>query len=136
MNKNIRRSIVIAAGVTGAWALGSASASADELPLLSVSAPDAGADIGIGVDATDSSDAADTAVKADTGGVTDMLGTVVESVTGAVTDTVGTANGTASDTAADAGATARATTPDVTTPRVSGLKGAAAFEGAKAARAA
>jgi hypothetical protein len=29
MNKNIRRSIVIAAGVTGAWALGSTSAGAD-----------------------------------------------------------------------------------------------------------
>ncbi|MBD2817748.1 hypothetical protein ID867_06290 [Streptomyces parvulus] len=32
MNKNIRRSLVITAGVTGAWALGSAVASADELP--------------------------------------------------------------------------------------------------------
>ncbi|XES00756.1 hypothetical protein HEP87_60765 [Streptomyces sp. S1D4-11] len=41
MNKNIRRSLVIAAGVTGAWALGSAVASADELPSSPLSLPDA-----------------------------------------------------------------------------------------------
>ncbi|RRR69719.1 hypothetical protein EHS43_42000, partial [Streptomyces sp. RP5T] len=44
MNKNIRRSIVIAAGVTGAWALGSAVASADELPAAPLSTTDTTAD--------------------------------------------------------------------------------------------
>ncbi|WP_281258605.1 hypothetical protein [Streptomyces phaeoluteigriseus] len=32
MNKNIRRSIVLAAGVTGAWALGSATAARTNCP--------------------------------------------------------------------------------------------------------
>ncbi|MBC7273236.1 MAG: hypothetical protein H5T76_31825, partial [Streptomyces sp.] len=41
MNKNIRRSIVLAAGVTGAWALGTSIASADELPASTLSTPDA-----------------------------------------------------------------------------------------------
>lgn len=61
MNKNLRRSIVIAAGVSGAWALGSAVASADEQPAHSVSQPDRpieaagdasadGADVHLGVD--------------------------------------------------------------------------------------
>src|SRR3569623_1450199 len=44
MNQNIRRSIVIAAGVSGAWALGSAVASADELPAHSLSVPDVAGD--------------------------------------------------------------------------------------------
>ncbi|GHJ35067.1 hypothetical protein [Streptomyces sp. TS71-3] len=47
MNKNIRRSLVIAAGVTGAWALGSAVASADDLSAHSVSVPDPAGDHGI-----------------------------------------------------------------------------------------
>ncbi|CAL9557001.1 hypothetical protein SUDANB176_04565 [Streptomyces sp. enrichment culture] len=41
MNENIRRSLVTAAGVTGARALGSAPASAEELPPLCLPAPDA-----------------------------------------------------------------------------------------------
>ncbi|MGW2229775.1 hypothetical protein [Streptomyces formicae] len=44
MNKNIRRSLVIAAGVTSAWALGSAVASADELPQHSIAVPDQASD--------------------------------------------------------------------------------------------
>ncbi|NUO42858.1 MAG: hypothetical protein HOV82_12540, partial [Streptomyces sp.] len=49
MNKNIRRSIVIAAGVTGAWALGSSVASADELPASSLSVSDTTTDLTNGV---------------------------------------------------------------------------------------
>ncbi|MGW1881061.1 hypothetical protein [Streptomyces sp. NPDC001970] len=45
MNKNIRRSIVVAAGAAGMWAIGTAAASADELPSLSLSTPDQGIDV-------------------------------------------------------------------------------------------
>ncbi|MDX3246342.1 hypothetical protein PV408_32360, partial [Streptomyces sp. ME18-1-4] len=67
MNKNIRRSLVIAAGVSGAWALGSAVASADELPAASVSTPDVPT-----TDVTDVTDATDSLK----GTVSDTLGTV------------------------------------------------------------
>ncbi|MCF4139978.1 hypothetical protein L1856_28905 [Streptomyces sp. Tue 6430] len=43
MNKNIRRSRVMAAGVTGAWALGSTAASADEPPAPARTPPDVSA---------------------------------------------------------------------------------------------
>jgi hypothetical protein len=45
MNKNIRRSLVIAAGFSGAWALGSAVASAEEPPAPPVSVPDRAVDV-------------------------------------------------------------------------------------------
>ncbi|TLQ44188.1 hypothetical protein [Streptomyces marianii] len=44
MNKNIRRSIAVAAGAAGMWAVGTATASADELPSLSLSTADKAAD--------------------------------------------------------------------------------------------
>lgn len=44
MNKNIRRSIAVAAGAAGMWAVGTATATADELPSLSLSTADKAAD--------------------------------------------------------------------------------------------
>ncbi|MDI9884075.1 hypothetical protein QMZ92_06610 [Streptomyces sp. HNM0645] len=44
MNKNIRRSIAVAAGAAGMWAVGTATASADELPSLSLSTADKATD--------------------------------------------------------------------------------------------
>lgn len=90
MNKNIRRSIVIAAGVTGAWALGSAAASADELP-AALSVPDTTADA---ADAADNADATGLL-----GGATGTVNGVVSDVTGTVTDTVSGITDGAADTA-------------------------------------
>ncbi|MGW4568414.1 hypothetical protein ACWEN3_40715 [Streptomyces sp. NPDC004561] len=94
MNKNIRRSIVIAAGVTGAWALGSAAANADELPASSLSVPDAGAATGTG-SATGA------------GSVTGALGDTVDGAVSDVHDTVTGLTGTAAS--AVSGTTAEAT---------------------------
>ncbi|MFD9969351.1 hypothetical protein ACFWYA_14380 [Streptomyces sp. NPDC059011] len=44
MNKNIRRSIAVAAGAAGMWAVGTAAAAADELPSFSLSTTDKAAD--------------------------------------------------------------------------------------------
>ncbi|MBR7678450.1 hypothetical protein KDA82_36890, partial [Streptomyces daliensis] len=70
MRKNIRRTVVLAAAASGIWALGAATASADELPV----APDAGS-------------------------VTDSLkGADADSATGTVTDTVDGLKGEVQDT--------------------------------------
>ena len=88
MNKNIRRSIVIAAGVSGAWALGSAVASADEQPAHSVSVPDRA------VDAVEDTTPAGTgavgaaAEQGAAGRVTHVLRVVPGAVAQEVTDTV------------------------------------------------
>lgn len=51
MHKNIRRSVAVAATATGMWALGTAAASADELPVsVPLSTPDHAADVINGVD--------------------------------------------------------------------------------------
>ncbi|NEC72844.1 hypothetical protein, partial [Streptomyces rochei] len=86
MNKNIRRSLVITAGVTGAWALGSAVASADELPAASVSVPDVVTDTATAPAVTAADTAATTAVTAtvaDAGLATDVA---PASVAASVTD--------------------------------------------------
>ncbi|MFD5428887.1 hypothetical protein [Streptomyces sp. NPDC127084] len=61
MNKNIRRSIAVAAGAAGMWAIGTAAASADELPSLSLSTPDQATDVAQDktADVVDIADAAD-----------------------------------------------------------------------------
>jgi hypothetical protein len=84
MNKNIRRSIVIAAGVTGAWALGSTVASADELPASTLSVPDT---------TTDATDATDANVTADGTDATGLLGVVTDTVDGVVSGVTGTVSG-------------------------------------------
>src|SRR4051812_11902588 len=76
MNKNIRRSIVIAAGVTGAWALGSAVASADELPSSSLSVSDPTGDTGSTLDGVVT-------------GVQDTASGVTGTAASTVTDTTG-----------------------------------------------
>ncbi|UUU31407.1 hypothetical protein JIX56_16675 [Streptomyces sp. CA-210063] len=84
MNKNIRRhlgSIVIAAGATGAWALGSTVAGAYELPASGVTVRD------VSVDTADITDT-----------VTDAAGTVDETVS----DFTGTGTGTGPGTGATA----------------------------------
>ncbi|MFD3314958.1 hypothetical protein ACFWXN_42560, partial [Streptomyces sp. NPDC058694] len=88
MHKNIRRSIVIAAGVTGAWALGSAVASADELPATSASVPDAS----LSVDDVD-----------------DVVGTVTDTTTDTLTDVTGGTAVKAQNTVADTTAKAKPT---------------------------
>ncbi|MBD0839212.1 hypothetical protein [Streptomyces sp. TRM68416] len=50
MNQDIRRSLVITAGVTGARVLGSTAASADELPSSTLSVPDAADPVGDAVE--------------------------------------------------------------------------------------
>ncbi|MFJ6610710.1 hypothetical protein ACIQPT_10560 [Streptomyces sp. NPDC091289] len=94
MHKNMRRSIAIAATATGMWALGTAAASADELPVsVPLSTPDLAAEA---PDATeiveDVKDAAvvkeatavkDTAVVKDTAGVKDTLAEAGDKAAGA-----------------------------------------------------
>src|SRR3954470_8540639 len=92
MNKNIRRSIVIAAGVTGAWALGSAVASADELPASSLSTSDA------------------------TGDTASTLGSVTDAVTGTVDGVVTGVHHTASGAPGPAQAPAARATPPAPDP--------------------
>ncbi|MEU6302312.1 hypothetical protein ABZ879_06170, partial [Streptomyces chartreusis] len=142
MNKNIRRSIVIAAGVTGAWALGSTVASADELPASTLSVPDNATDV---TDATDSADAPSLL-----GGVTDTVDGVVSGVTDTVTGVTEGATGEAADTArttpantadqarryVDADLTAPSAADRTTQATKAKAKGAAqVIQGAKAARA-
>jgi hypothetical protein len=122
MNKTIRRSIAIAAGMSSVWALGSAVASADELPAHSVSVPDrpAGAVADVPVTAA-------------------ALGTVAQ--VGAVAGAADTATGHVARTAHTvAGATARTAHPAEAAPPVarttaapaaqaSGLPGASELTG-------
>lgn len=68
MNKITRRSNVRAAGVTGAWALGSAVAGADELPAATATVPDARVP-DVSVDTADTTDT-----------VTDTADTVTDKV--------------------------------------------------------
>src|SRR3954469_5688327 len=128
MNKNIRRSIVIAAGVTGAWALGSAVASADELPSSSLSVSDPTGDTGSTLDGVVT-------------GVQDTASGVTGTAASTVTDTHRTAHAAPKTTAP------KTTAPKTTTPKAahgtagqvsekaSKVRGAAAIQGAKAARA-
>ncbi|MCX4818840.1 hypothetical protein OG883_02765 [Streptomyces sp. NBC_01142] len=89
MHKNIRRSIAVAATATGMWALGTAAASADELPVsVPLSTPDQAAD------------AVEDVKGVDLGAVTDLgvvkeLGGAVHGVQGVTSDVQGKAAGTA-----------------------------------------
>lgn len=100
MNKNIRRSIVIAAGVSGAWALGSAVASADEMPAHSVAVPDLAGDVVADVQGT---------VSHVQGTVDDVTHGTVGSVTGKAQDTVAGVTGQGRTTASGAASTVSGT---------------------------
>ncbi|MFD0025017.1 hypothetical protein [Streptomyces sp. NPDC058382] len=66
MHKNIRRSIAVAATATGMWALGTAAASADELPVsLPLSTPDHAADVSDAADVIDGVDGDDVVGRAE-----------------------------------------------------------------------
>lgn len=129
MNKNIRRSIVIAAGVTGAWALGSAVASADELATPAVTAPDA--------------TPAGTSL---TGTLTDTVDGVLTDVHDTVSGVTGTATSTVSDPVTAVGQKARSAEGAVSdqhrryvegnTMAGAKVRGGEAITGARAARAA
>ncbi len=135
MNKNIRRTIVIAAGVSGAWALGSAVASADELPAHSVSVPDKPAEAVSDVSVDD-------AIAQTADALHGAVGQVVHGVAG---DTAQGAHGVggqvthvAQGAVATAGTAAHGTGPgsaDVAHGAVAQAPGAVAQAGAHAAQA-
>ncbi|MEV7399469.1 hypothetical protein AB0N93_03505 [Streptomyces sp. NPDC091267] len=103
MHKNIRRSIAVAATATGMWALGTAAASADELPVsLPLSTPDHAADVSDVADVINGVDGDDVVGKAE--GLTD------------------TAQAKAADATADARATVRSAAAGHATDRA-GLAG-------------
>ncbi|MFF8940989.1 hypothetical protein ACF1A5_01695, partial [Streptomyces sp. NPDC014864] len=157
MNKNIRRSIVMAAGVTGAWALGSAVASADELAASSLSAPDPTADASAAVDTGDTAgsltgavtgtvDGTVSGVQNTVSGITDGsaargAGTTVSDTAGRAASKAGALTGTAATTArhATSGGAEQArryVDAEVGTARAGAVRGAQAIQGAHAARAA
>ncbi|GAA3297737.1 hypothetical protein [Streptomyces cinereospinus] len=110
INKNVRRSLVMAAGVTGAWALGSAAPNADELPVSSLTVPDPADDAEGPLD-----------------GVTGVGEESVAEVTSAVTDRAGSVGEAAADATGSAAAQ---------TGQAAKIRGGQAIAGARAARAA
>lgn len=87
MHKNMRRSIAIAATATGMWALGTAAANADELPVsVPLSSPDHAADV---------ADAADVIGGVDGGSVTDKAEGVKHAAQGLKDTAQGLDGGTA-----------------------------------------
>ncbi|MEU8824162.1 hypothetical protein [Streptomyces sp. NPDC048636] len=85
MRKNIRRSLLVAAAATGIWALGTAAASADELPAVPSTDSVTSTVDGVGETAKDT---ASTGGLTDTSGVTDTAKKTVGGAPSTVADTV------------------------------------------------
>ncbi|WP_432037337.1 hypothetical protein [Streptomyces cucumeris] len=98
MRKNIRRSLLVAAAATGIWALGTAAASADELPAVPSADSVTSTVDGVGETAggTASTDSVTDTVKGATDGLADtseVTGTAKKTVGGAASTVTGTVNG-------------------------------------------
>ncbi|MEV0489345.1 hypothetical protein [Streptomyces atratus] len=82
MHKNIRRSIAVAATATGMWALGTAAASADELPVsVPLSTPDHAADATDVINGVDGAEGLEDTVRTTAGEARTAVGDTVSKAT-------------------------------------------------------